>query len=659
VAFVLAVLLVAAGLMGPALAAEPGPAATKRVAVVLVNFRNDQSQPFSAADARAWTLTEGRSVAALYRAVSYERLALTGDAFGWLTVDRDNGPSCDPAGWQSAADQRSREAGIDIDAYDVVLYASPLIAACDFRGASVGSSRSSVNGATNRSQWVPLVAHELGHTFGAEHAEAAHCTDGAGATVVISTTCQVDRYGDPFDLMGSGYRRQPNANHKATMGILPPGAIHTVNASGEYRVGPLATEGPDPRLVRVPYDRDTDGAVRYLLLEFRQPAPFDEFGDGDPGVRGVIVRIGKDADRRAPTQLLDTTPETPGNFADAPLQPQRVLTDQRRGLSVTVLETGPDGARVRVDYSGFIADWAACEGATIPSRVRQGRTVAVEARFRNTGTTTWTAADGYQLETRGAEGRAVLSDTGPVAPGATGVFTGTVTAPQALGPLTIAWRPRYGGQVFGEDCRATVDVVADADPPTPPQGLQGAVRSQSSMQLSWAPATDNVGVKGYRVQRSTDGASFTQIADVTTTSFVAGDLAMNKPYWFRVVAYDAGGNVSVPSGVLQGQIGDVTAPSAPSGLKATGRGPGWVDLGWTAATDNVGVDRYRVYRRANLLGPYVLVGEAPGPSFRDSGLSRQPYSYYVIAVDRAGNTSARSNTVSASPATCASSGVCI
>jgi hypothetical protein len=66
-----------------------------------------------------------------------------------------------------------------------------------------------------------------------------------------------------------------------------------------------------------------------------------------------------------------------------------------------------------------------------------------------------------------------------------------------------------------------------------------------------------------------------------------------------------------------------------------------------------------VYRRANGLGQYVLVGESSSPSFRDGGLSGQTYSYYVIAVDRAGNSSARSNTVSASPATCASPGICV
>jgi chitodextrinase len=399
--------------------------------------------------------------------------------------------------------------------------------------------------------------------------------------------------------------------------------------------------------------------MRYLLLEFRQPGPFDEFGADDAGVRGVMVRLGKDPDRHAPTHLLDTTPET-ATFADAPLPPQRVLTDHRRGLSVAVLEAGPGGARVRVDYPGFLADWAACDGVTVPTRIGRGRTVAVEARFMNTGSTTWTAADGYELETRGITGSAVLSGTAPVPPGAIGLFAGTVTAPQGLGPVTIAWRPQLGGQVFGEDCTANVDVVADADPPTPPQGLRGTVQSQSSAQLSWAPSTDNVGVKSYGVERSTDGgSSFTPVTEVTNSPAVVNGLVVDTPYWFRVVAGDAGGNTSAPSGVLQVQIGDITPPQPPTNLRATGKGPGEVELAWTAPSDNVGVNVYRVYRRANALSTYLLVGETTAPAFRDGGLSGgQAYSYYVTAVDRAGNTSARSNTVSARPATCVSSGVC-
>ena len=75
VAFVLAVAALGVGLMGPAQAADPA-AVTKRVGVVLVNFRNDQSRPFTAVDAGEWTFGGSPSVAGLFRAVSAERLAV-------------------------------------------------------------------------------------------------------------------------------------------------------------------------------------------------------------------------------------------------------------------------------------------------------------------------------------------------------------------------------------------------------------------------------------------------------------------------------------------------------------------------------------------------------------------------------------------------------
>jgi chitodextrinase len=233
-----------------------------------------------------------------------------------------------------------------------------------------------------------------------------------------------------------------------------------------------------------------------------------------------------------------------------------------------------------------------------------------------------------------------------------------MTASQ-VGRTTVTWRPRLGDQVFGEECSATVDVVPDADAPTAPSGLRASVQSQSSVQLLWTAATDNVGVKGYRVWRSTDGTAFTKVADVSATNATDGGLAVNTPYWYRVDAYDAGGNVSPPSAAVQVKIPDITAPSPPSGLTVSGRGPGRIDLAWAAATDNVGVDRYRIYRRAGLSAPFTLVGETAARTYRDSGLALQVYSYYVTALDRAGNESARSNMVSDRPGACAPGAPCL
>ncbi|MFE2385512.1 endo-1,4-beta-xylanase [Streptomyces misionensis] len=90
---------------------------------------------------------------------------------------------------------------------------------------------------------------------------------------------------------------------------------------------------------------------------------------------------------------------------------------------------------------------------------------------------------------------------------------------------------------------------------------------------------------------------------------------------------------------------DTTAPSAPTGLAVSGTTSSSVSLKWTAATDNVGVTGYDVYRGS------TKVGSTTSTSYTDSGLSASTsYSYTVKAKDAAGNISAASSAVTATTA---------
>ena len=81
---------------------------------------------------------------------------------------------------------------------------------------------------------------------------------------------------------------------------------------------------------------------------------------------------------------------------------------------------------------------------------------------------------------------------------------------------------------------------------------------------------------------------------------------------------------------------DTQKPTTPTDLMATVVGSSKIDLGWTASSDAVGVDRYDISRDG------TLIGTAPGlvTSFPDSTVSpNTAYSYRVVAVDAAGNRS--------------------
>jgi len=84
---------------------------------------------------------------------------------------------------------------------------------------------------------------------------------------------------------------------------------------------------------------------------------------------------------------------------------------------------------------------------------------------------------------------------------------------------------------------------------------------------------------------------------------------------------------------------DSTPPTAPTNLKATVRG-NKVQLSWGAASDNVGVSSYGVWRNS------AQIGSSTGTSYTDgSAASGMTYTYYVVARDKAGNVSAASNAV--------------
>ena len=79
----------------------------------------------------------------------------------------------------------------------------------------------------------------------------------------------------------------------------------------------------------------------------------------------------------------------------------------------------------------------------------------------------------------------------------------------------------------------------DVQPPTIPTGFATTALSTTGFTVTWAPATDNVGVTGYEVERNG-----TPIATVTGTTYTASGLPASTPYTIRVRARDIAGNWS-------------------------------------------------------------------------------------------------------------------
>src|SRR6267143_1683608 len=107
----------------------------------------------------------------------------------------------------------------------------------------------------------------------------------------------------------------------------------------------------------------------------------------------------------------------------------------------------------------------------------------------------------------------------------------------------LSWMPRAAAALNGPDTLA----------PTTPTGLTASAVSSSRINLSWSPATDNVGVIRYGVYR--DGV---QIAIVIGTSYSNTGLSPATTYSYAVAAYDAARNLSAQSGAVSATT---TAPA--------------------------------------------------------------------------------------------------
>ncbi len=86
-----------------------------------------------------------------------------------------------------------------------------------------------------------------------------------------------------------------------------------------------------------------------------------------------------------------------------------------------------------------------------------------------------------------------------------------------------------------------IDIIA----PTQPTNLTASDVSQTSLQLSWNPSTDNVSVSSYSVFKNDD-----VLTSSTSTTATVNGLTENTSYSFKVRARDTAGNESTFSNVV-------------------------------------------------------------------------------------------------------------
>lgn len=191
---------------------------------------------------------------------------------------------------------------------------------------------------------------------------------------------------------------------------------------------------------------------------------------------------------------------------------------------------------------------------------------------------------------------------------------------------------------------ATLNLLqADVTPPSVPQGLT-AVAGIGEVTLTWSPSTDDVGVHHYNIYRF-DGTDYQLIGNSQDTTFINSNCDLGT-YTYKVEAVDAAGNRSAQSATATATVTavpDVTAPDWPNndanGVLIAVTSPDIhgrnIALSWVAATDDVGVVGYNIYRNN------VKITSVNGTTFTyvDANLATGTYTYQVEAFDSPGNRS--------------------
>ena len=324
-------------------AALPNALGPQHTLVILVNFQDKATQPYTVEHAR--NVTFG-TTSNFDLENSYGQTWLTGDVVGWFTIPVSS-TVCDHYAIRTRAREAAAAAGVNVSAYARHVFAFPANA-CSWWGlGSVGGNPSSawVNGSYS----LGVIGHELGHNLGLYHSHSYDC-----GTTVLGTTCTIGEYGDSLDLMGASQTAHFNAFQKERLGWLGYGAsppITTVSASGTYTVAPYEPRDSRAKALKILRGTDSTGRKTYYYVEYRQGFGFDAFVAGNANVRtGIVIRMGTESSGNS-SYLLDMTPAT-SSWADPALGLGQTFADVDAGITILPLWADSTGVGVSVVYTG-------------------------------------------------------------------------------------------------------------------------------------------------------------------------------------------------------------------------------------------------------------------------------------------------------------------
>ena len=337
-------------------AAYPNTFGVQNTLVILVNFSDVPTQPFTPAYVNNVVFGD---TSAFDMENSYQQTSLAGTVTPWYTIALTSA-GCEYATLATQARQAATAGGYVLANYKRHVFVFP-DNACTWWGlGSVGGNPSQawVQAANGFSTFI--VAHEMGHNFGLYHSHSLDC-----GSEIVGSDCPMTEYGDVFDTMGGspalgsdGKKAAAhfNAYQKELLGWLDHGISPPLtkvdNASGQYSIRNLeAVRDNTPRALKVGNTASVCGLApqEWYYIEKREAVGFDSFLATTNAPAGVVIHRITEGDPHS-SYLLDMN-KSNGNWYGVALPAGGSFTDPVTGLTIQPTSVGSGFANVNVTYA--------------------------------------------------------------------------------------------------------------------------------------------------------------------------------------------------------------------------------------------------------------------------------------------------------------------